>query len=244
MKTLKFVNLVASMLFLLGMSQQSQAAFVLTLDDLSTAGIDAIISDNAPIGTPTQNVGLTTQNDGLAGLGVINDSVAIGAFNIAVTTGVSKPQIGPAPTIDLNSVVVSSLSAGDLLISLTDTNFISPVGGLRPFKWIFGGTAGGTITLGGAIDPSNNEFGVGTPLGPEVFSGAFSDTVFANANLAGAYSMTLTALIHHTAGGQITSFDSNLTEVPVPAAVWLFGSGLMGLFGFSSRKKTTGIAAA
>ena len=29
------------------------------------------------------------------------------------------------------------------------------------------------------------------------------------------------------------------TPVPVPAAVWLFGSGLLGLIGFARRKKTT-----
>lgn len=28
-----------------------------------------------------------------------------------------------------------------------------------------------------------------------------------------------------------------VSEVPVPAAVWLFGSGLVGLMGFKRRKK-------
>lgn len=30
----------------------------------------------------------------------------------------------------------------------------------------------------------------------------------------------------------------NVTQVPVPAAVWLFGSGLLGLIGIARRKKT------
>ena len=34
------------------------------------------------------------------------------------------------------------------------------------------------------------------------------------------------------------NFDLLLTPVPVPAAVWLFGSGLLGLVGISRRKKT------
>ncbi len=33
------------------------------------------------------------------------------------------------------------------------------------------------------------------------------------------------------------SFDLLLTPVPVPAAVWLFGSGLIGLIGVARRKK-------
>ena len=31
--------------------------------------------------------------------------------------------------------------------------------------------------------------------------------------------------------------DPVLQAVPVPAAIWLFGSGLIGLFGFARRKK-------
>ncbi|MEW6331653.1 MAG: PEP-CTERM sorting domain-containing protein [Pseudomonadota bacterium] len=39
--------------------------------------------------------------------------------------------------------------------------------------------------------------------------------------------------------GDSVSFTSNfdVTPVPVPAAVWLFGSGLLGLFGLSRRKR-------
>ena len=36
--------------------------------------------------------------------------------------------------------------------------------------------------------------------------------------------------------GESTSFSGNITPVPVPAAVWLFGSGLLGLVGIARRK--------
>ena len=39
------------------------------------------------------------------------------------------------------------------------------------------------------------------------------------------------------ATGSITAFSA--TVVPVPAAVWLFGSGLVGLIGFARRKTST-----
>ncbi|MGJ0491434.1 hypothetical protein [Methylobacter sp.] len=38
------------------------------------------------------------------------------------------------------------------------------------------------------------------------------------------------------AEGQQYSLDINAAAVPVPAAIWLFGSALMGLVGFSRRK--------
>jgi len=39
------------------------------------------------------------------------------------------------------------------------------------------------------------------------------------------------------AGGALYWDDVQLNEVPVPAAVWLFGSGLIGLIGIARRKK-------
>jgi len=38
------------------------------------------------------------------------------------------------------------------------------------------------------------------------------------------------------ADGSVLSVDAAVTPVPVPAAVWLFGSGLIGLIGFAKRK--------
>ena len=40
-----------------------------------------------------------------------------------------------------------------------------------------------------------------------------------------------------TASGQIMGVDMTLAQVPVPAAAWLFGSGLIGLVGVARRKK-------
>jgi hypothetical protein len=46
------------------------------------------------------------------------------------------------------------------------------------------------------------------------------------------------------AGGPFGGFNANfnlkgtLTAVPVPAAAWLFGSGLLGFLGMARRKRT------
>jgi len=37
--------------------------------------------------------------------------------------------------------------------------------------------------------------------------------------------------------GSVLAVDVNVQTIPVPAAVWLFGSGLLGLAGFAHRKK-------
>lgn len=40
-------------------------------------------------------------------------------------------------------------------------------------------------------------------------------------------------------GGESISLTANVSAVPVPAAVWLFGSGIMGLVTIAKRKKTS-----
>ena len=47
-------------------------------------------------------------------------------------------------------------------------------------------------------------------------------------------------LIYLRGGQQLTLayiYKDGVGEVPVPAAVWLFGSGLIGLIGIARRKK-------
>jgi hypothetical protein len=48
---------------------------------------------------------------------------------------------------------------------------------------------------------------------------------------------TLTDLFTTSTTVTSTSFSGSITAVPVPAAVWLFGSGLLGLVGIARRKK-------
>jgi hypothetical protein len=66
--------------------------------------------------------------------------------------------------------------------------------------------------------------------------------------LINAYSQCTTAESITMALGKSFNFQTDykakgyaLTSVPVPAAVWLFGSGLMGLVGVARRKKKTSV---
>ena len=51
----------------------SEAALVLTIDDLGTAGIDVIVADNSPVGTPTAK-GLSTVADDFPTAGAVQFS--------------------------------------------------------------------------------------------------------------------------------------------------------------------------
>jgi len=54
-----------------------------------------------------------------------------------------------------------------------------------------------------------------------------------------AYTLTIIGTLAGTSFGTVTT---TVSSVPLPAAVWLFGSALVGLFG-ASRRKSTAVAA-
>ena len=70
----------------------ANGAFVLTLDDLGTAGVDRIIVDDAdgPVGTATSK-GPSNVLDWSAGDGLISFIGTVGGFSVNFTIGTSKP---------------------------------------------------------------------------------------------------------------------------------------------------------
>ena len=200
---------------------QAQAAFVMTLDDLGDAATPTIIYDGSgsDLGGPA---------------GVITYSGAVGSFMVNVTTGVSKPVIGPA-RMDLNSINVSGSSAGTLVVSLTDTDFS---GDYSAYTADFGGTTDGSVALDFLFDSGNSEFGGSSfASGSSAGSGAFPDSLTGAVAGGEPFSLTITATIEHDEASQISSFDAVVAPVPVPAAFWLFGSALAGFAAFRRRQQ-------
>lgn len=74
-------------------------------------------------------------------------------------------------------------------------------------------------------------------------SGYFNTTYIVEIGLAtvpsGFIATTPTSLYFNSFGNSnpITTADFGFQAVPVPAAAWLFGSGLLGLFGMARRKR-------
>jgi hypothetical protein len=94
-----------------------------------------------------------------------------------------------------------------------------------------GGTSKAEIYTEGPIFPTPGwqSFSWTTTLGPDV---------------AGGVTLQLKSSCGPVEGCGVDAFFDNITistdvaAVPVPAAVWLFGSGLLGLIGVARRKKT------
>jgi hypothetical protein len=187
---------------------------------------------------------LVTIQDGGAGdanpaAGAVTFVGSIGGFVVNVSTGISKPVVGPAE-LDLNSLNVAS-SAGTLTMELTDTDYDFGIGGDGALAWLFGGTAtgGSSVTGLGWKNLDNLEFGLGPLntglLGP--FTSAFSTSgSVGHGILTDPYSMTIRVIYSATASGQTYSGNFNLRNVPEPAELLLFGLGLT-VVGLVARRR-------
>lgn len=208
----------------------ANAAFVLTIDNLATTGIDVSITDE----------GVGDQAPSKPGAIVFNGS--LGVFTVNVTTGISKPLLDGSPQLmDLNSVSVNSTGAGQLFIQLTDTDF-GPT--TDPFS--LGIEATVTHTAGGQVSsfdaeisdgdtgPVANYGGTG-PSGPEGPDGPPGIDLDFCADASNAQDACVDGPFFG-ASGNAGGFGGS-SVIPIPAAVWLFGSGLLGMVGIARRKK-------
>ncbi len=178
-------------------------------------------------------------------LGVVSFNGSVGTnWVVNVTTGISAPIIGdPPPNMDLNSVNVSSSGAGTLTIKFTDDGFYAVNGKFNTYAGptvaytLVGGTTDGSVALTtyagiGAFGAPGISFANTGALGPGAFSSSSSAPLLAWG--ANDY-LTIEAVIIHTAAGQISSFDGELT-VPEPTTLSILGIGLAA-FGLVNRRR-------
>jgi len=214
-------------------ASSANAAFIMTLDDGGTAGIDRIVQDDTLAGVLT-SIGLTTSGDLDSTTGAVVYAGGFGSFAINVTTGLSKPVLdAPGTMFDLNSVTVSG-GSGTLTIGLTDTDFLR--GGAGSLNFAIGGTTDGVVSASAYMDSANTEFGTGTLLGSmgTTETGAFSYNSGVTTVGSDPYSLTIYATVTHQNAGDASSFDAAV--VPEPSMLALMSLGLVGL-GFAGRRK-------
>src|SRR5688500_6051565 len=167
-----------------------------------------------------------TDNDGD---GMIEFFGTVGNFDLNFTIGLTKPTLGTAenPWLDVISLNANTgLQGGTLTLRFEEDSFTGTPLWLQA---AIGGTSDGSIIyntyVNGALFSST-----GTLVGP-----AFSDVQSGLLTAAAPYKLTIEAILTHTAGMQVSSFDAELKAVSgvisVPdggSTALLLGLGLLG----------------
>jgi hypothetical protein len=180
----------------------------------------------------------------LAGAVLVGGS--LGEWDINIVAGVTKSALGTAQQsrMDLLSLNIATLGAADpLQIIFGENNFNTT--GITHFASAIGGTLENADISWSACIDANNDFNFSCT---DVFSGSasaagtlitsFEDSDSFSVALDGPYSMYLSALITPNAGAPVSiSFNYAITQVPIPAAAWLFGSAMVGLAGVARRRR-------
>ncbi len=158
-----------------------------------------------------------------------------------------KFPIGSFNGIHIGTVQAASGSHTGLINGSEQPDIDSP--------WLFSGSVGmhqttSPITVNGGsgdnltLDMSGwNITWNGIPSIPMVQQGAASISCTTGSSCSDGSNYTLDAAFHVTGAGFTTipytvHLEGQVSNVPVPAAAWLFGSGLAGLLTFARRRKT------
>jgi len=129
---------------------------------------------------------------------------------------------------------VGTVTGGQAITVSFDYRGTAAAGGVifaELFSEFSGGGATGEILGGGPLFPNAN---------PDVWSTATFNTTL-GADVSGGVTLQLKSSCGPTGACVADIYFDNasmtVAAVPVPAAVWLFGSGLLGLIGVARRKK-------
>ena len=178
----------------------------------------------------------------LMGLGI---SVA-NAATISFSSSASSVSIGNTFSVDIiGTSFPGNFDGGALNLSFNSSaikvNSVSVNGGYWDYVADSGVTdnTAGTVT---GIEFGRSDVGTGftiATLNIEALAAGFSDLFLEVSNNASIFTTFSAGNAEYTGAlnlinGSVTV--SGVSPVPVPAAVWLFGSGLIGLLGFMKRK--------
>jgi hypothetical protein len=213
-------------------------------------------------GAPTGNTSYPYYGDPTWGYGLRTQISGTASFDTATGAGTATVNPfdffagGPAIAHDISMQAIGNgmggsgtLIAGKMLFDWNTNNNIN-VGIILDAAGMFGALGstpiGGTISGVGAIPASDGIKKGAYPIGPAPMATTSFDTEYHNGGVLisgddgiGGSPMDNGPFSGFSANFDMTSMtlDSVVPAIPVPAAVWLFGSGLLGLVGVARRRK-------
>jgi hypothetical protein len=251
--SLRKTALASAVAVSLGMSM---AAVPMTASAASiTASWSGLFTMLDPAGNPLANTSYPYYGDTTWGYGLRTQITGHMSFDTVSGAGSATVNSfdffsgGPATAHDITMQAIGdgnggggSLVQGHMLFDWAGNNNI-PVDIYLDASGFFGAVGAGvttsdTISGVGAIPASDGIKKGKYPIGPAPMATTTFDTAFpTSGDGIGGVPMTTAPFPGYNANFDITSVHIDSISVPVPAAVWLFGSGLLGLVGVARRRK-------
>ena len=185
-----------------------------------TSGNVVALANNVPGGETTITGDLYLHEFGVVGADSLGDEDAFAFYSDGTITA-NLSVVGSALGAPANPLLALFKQIGSVWTK-QKSNVVNVNTDLA-----FSGTAGNYILLVSQFGNAARN-GAGQALSPDTFDGTGVWVDMQNTTGAlSAWSYSIAA----------TGINTNASAVPVPAAVWLFGSGLMGLVGVARRRK-------
>ncbi len=232
----------------LGVTQASVASDVAAGNGYSV-GVNGTIGNlNNPVGTNGVDSALasflTTNSGGNFVYGILGTSIGNGTAGAGQQRQVSTLDVSPT------SALAGTGNAGQLFFGEPQT--LDAASAAQSVNTFFGtvntGNQGGTPYGASSGNGAQAASTLGLPndyaLGSSVY--LYEITTTGNTGVNGSGDANIygsSEAITVSATGVISGFNSASTTppVPLPAAVWLFGSGILGLFGIGRRRATASV---
>ena len=216
----------------------SGSAFALPTMKLSSGADSFIVTDNDLV---NDDLVVGNVSDLNSDLGVLLFDGSVGAYDISINAGFTKPATADNFIDLLFSALNTGPTGGDALtLEFSETGFTTlPV--LDHFVSSIGGTTQGTVTFDTYVDDSNTLFGTGIALADMSFGGpSFSDSQvdgpYGAPDLVNPFSLTVVVTVTHDNVFEASTGDANIEAVPEPNILALLGMTLLG-FGLTTYRR-------
>ncbi|MDH5189857.1 MAG: VPLPA-CTERM sorting domain-containing protein [Gammaproteobacteria bacterium] len=201
-----------------------------TFDPTPTTGVSQRMTDTGP--TTVQGINVGIGGDGMAGsLAMTVDAMGDIAFTSVQFDAIYSTAGGTFIKYASDTSAMSGTStAGET--SFTLTGLLGAISGMPMFDnpWDYGTFTTGASTANGVTNNGTAVANVGDVNGDGLDD--YTATFVSGGNVGAEWGD-----FNGAAYVEVLKVDIMSSPVPVPAAVWLFGSGLVGLAGIARRRK-------
>ena len=211
----------------------------------ASAGLVVTLSSVTDLNDNAVSTGWSVMIEGIYDPSTTMDTTGDGIANASVTTSIDRYEFiflstgdSVTQTAMSDGMVSNGTASSDAFIGVYFQNIGNSSDQTLKFNFDYEITATANATGDDALAATSVAlFGSGVNILAEANANSISGPSYDDQSTSGSFTFELTSGGFAQMNSTINSNGSATSVVPVPAAVWLFGSGLIGLVGVARRKR-------